>query len=164
MTHGKHSPPECHPQRPARTLSRPPPPTVKQPHACLISRSFMACAISRSFIAASIAKTIPPAGPWCLTTSGKHSPPECQRPRRARTLSRPPPRTVEQPQSCSITSRSLMAASVAKTKPPAEVCCLVCGGKHSPPECHPQRRARTLSRPPPRTVEQPQACDRAVGA
>ena len=44
---------------------------------------------------------------------GKHSPLECERQRQACTLSPPPPRTVEQPQACSI-SRGSMVASVAK--------------------------------------------------
>ena len=54
-------------------------------------------------------------------------------------------------QSCSI-SRRLMAA-------PAQTTLQVCGrgGKHSPSECRRQTRARTLTLPLPRTVEQPQA-------
>ena len=36
--------------------------------------------------------------------------------------------------------------------------CLASAGKHSPSECHPQRQARTLRQPLPRTVEQPHAC------
>ena len=57
--------------------------------------------------------------PMCLVLGrgGKHSAPECQRQRRARTLSRPSPCTVEQPQACSI-SRSSIAALVAKATPP----------------------------------------------
>ena len=44
----------------------------------------------------------------------KHSPSKCQRQRRARTLSQSAPRTVEQPQACSI-SRHLMASLVQTT-------------------------------------------------
>ena len=50
---------------------------------------------------------------------GKHSSPKCQRQRRARTLPFSSPRTVEQPQACSI-SRRCMATSVnCRGKPPA---------------------------------------------
>ena len=62
----------------------------------------------------------------------------------ARTLSRPPPRTVEQPQACSI-SLSCMVAFVAKPKQPDLHVFLSPGGKHSPPpECQRQRRSTHL--------------------
>ena len=72
----------------------------------------------------------------------------------ARSWTLPPPRIAEQPQACS-TSRSLMAAPV-QTALQLQVRAL--GGKHSPSECQAHTRARTLATPPPRTVEQPQAC------
>ena len=87
---------------------------------------------------------------------GKHSspPPECPRQGRACTLSSPPPRTVELPQSL-LHQSELHGGSVADHIAGA----WSEGGKHSPPECPRQGRARTLSPPPPpRTVEQPQAC------
>ena len=124
--------------------------------------------------------------------------PECQRQRRARTLSPPPPRTVEQPQACLICRSFIMAISVAKANQPAgagkgawsrrqalstlrrasgrdepahiesastshwqrhTTCTTWCVAASTlrPLECQRQRRASTLSRPPPRTVEQPQA-------
>ena len=59
--------------------------------------------------------------PGASDLCSKHSPPECQRQRRApRTLSLPPPHTVQQPQACSI-SRSLMAASLQR-QPPSSRC------------------------------------------
>ena len=92
-----------------------------------------------------------------LGLGGKCSPRECQRQRRARTLSPPPPRIVEQPKACS-SSPSFMAAVVAKAHN-LQVQLSGPRGKHSPPECQQQRQARILrSPPPPRTVEQPQAC------
>ena len=72
---------------------------------------------------------------------------ECQRQRRARTLSPLPPRTVEQPQACSI-SRSGSLVNPSQRQRPAGAWL----------ECQRQRRARTLSPLPPCTVEQPQAC------
>ena len=54
----------------------------------------------------SVAKANLFAGAW--VSDGKHSPPNCQRQRRARTLTPPPPRNVEQPQACSISQTSLM--------------------------------------------------------
>ena len=92
----------------------------------------------------------------------KHSPSKCQRQRRARTLSQSAPRTVEQPQAC---TTKLHGGSV--TKPNHQSCeCVIADGKHSPLKCQRQRRARTLSPPLPRTVEQPQACTRVrpIGA
>ena len=205
------SPPECHRHERARTLTPSPPRTVWQPP--------QACSISRSFMAASVAKEANhlhvPDDAWRQSIS----PPECQRQRRARTLTPPPQQTVGQPQAqasqselhdgfrckrgnppacrCLVPgdkhfphrsansrdeqskyldspsashrtaaaivldsiSRSFMAASVAKET--HHLWCKWCrgiSGKHSPPECQRQRRARTLTPPPPRTVRQPQAC------
>ena len=76
--------------------------------------------------------------------------------RRARTLSPPPPRTMEQPQACSI-SREHHGGSVAPRQTPVLQVLGRRGGKHSPTRV-PERRARTLSQPPSCTVEQPQAC------
>ena len=71
--------------------------------------------------------TTPCASSWGISTAGpssndhclynKHSPPECQRQRRASTLSPPPPRTVEQLQACSISRKSLMAAPLHRQAP-----------------------------------------------
>ena len=68
----------------------------------------------------------------------------------ARTLSPPPPRTVEQPQACSI-CLSCMAASVAKPNH------LQCTWSQQP-SARSRHEHAPWSRPPPRTVEQPQAC------
>ena len=83
----------------------------------------------------------------------KRSPHECHRQKRASTLSQPPPRTVEQPQACSI-SRSLMAAFRLQSQSPASQV----PQPQEAHQCQRQRRARFWSPPPPRTVEQPQAC------
>ena len=58
----------------------------------------------------------------------KHSPPKYQREKRARTLSPPPPRTVEQPQACTI-SRIFMAAPLQRQTQSYK--CMIGGGKHS---------------------------------
>ena len=125
----------------ARTSSPLPPRTVKQPQACSTSRSLMAAPVQTTL-------QVQVRG-----RGGKHSPSECRRQTRARTLTTPLPRTVEQPQACS-TSRRLMAALVWSTW---QVQVRGPGGKHSPSECWAHTRARTLTMPPPRTIEQPQA-------
>ena len=96
------------------------------------------------------------AGSLITNRGGRHSPPECQRQRRARTLSPPAPRIVEKPQACSISRMNFMAAPMQRQS----TCRLLdhCGGRHLPPECQRQRRARTLSLSPSRTVEQPHVC------
>ena len=93
---------------------RPPPP---QPLGCTILASVeqpqQACPISwRTFMAAAPLQR----QATCRLLdrrSGKHSPLACQRQRRACTLNRSPPRTVEQPQACSISRRSFMAVALA---------------------------------------------------
>ena len=89
---------------------------------------------------------------------GKHSLPMCRRQRRECTWSSPAPRTVEQPQACSISRRSMAAPSQTAL----QVACR--DGKHYPHErlietstqiysfnsqlvCWRQRQARTLSQP-----------------
>ena len=120
---------------------------MEQSQAGSISRSIIMAAAS---IASGTLTTC-----RCLVPGGKHAPLECQRQRRARTLSPPLSRTVEQSQAGSISRSFMAAASVALGRPTCR--CLLPGGNHAPPECHRQRRARTLRLPPPRTVEQPQA-------
>ena len=79
-------------------------PSVEQPQACSVSRSFMTalCADMKSLqvLVVVAASTLHPSA------TGRE---------RARTLNTAPPRTVEQPQACSISWRS-MAASVAEGK------------------------------------------------
>ena len=73
----------------------------------------------------------------------KDTPQECQRQRRASTVSLPPPRTVEQPQACSIIWQSFMAAPWQR-----QITCRLLDqrdGKRSPPEYQRQRRACTLT-------------------
>ena len=98
----------------------------------------------------------------CVVHGGKHSPPSSARGGRdehAPCLSPPPPppRTVEQPQACSI-SRSFMAAPLHNK----HSCTGAWSGRQAlctrVPEVENKRRAPTLSRCPPRTEEQPQAC------
>ena len=83
-----------------------------------------------------------------------------RRQRRATNLRTPPPRTEEQPQACSVArlgGRRFDGVSVAKanTPPPSQrqTHLQVPGWS-----ARWQRRARSLSPPPPRTEEQPQAC------
>ena len=191
-------------QRRARTLSLPPPRTVEQPQACSISRSFMTALLQRP--SHDILQVPGRSGRQALSQQSAS-----KSERRARTLSLPPPRTVEQPQACSI-RRSFIAASLQRQPHCRQVHSL--GRKYSFTKCqqtetsthlesasvshrraaaslphqsnlhggivakattlqvpgwlepqalsqqsaHRQRRARTLSLPPPRTVEQPQAC------
>ena len=99
---------------------RPPPP---QPLGCTILASVeqpqQACPISwRTFMAAAPLQR----QATCRLLdrrSGKHSPLACQRQRRARTLRPPPPRTVEQPQACSISRRTFMMAAPLQRQTPA---------------------------------------------
>ena len=86
---------------------------------------------------------------------------ECQRQRRART-----PRvrlrlscTVQQPQACSTRVGACFHGGSSQCRSQS-VQVRSRGGRHSSPECRRQRRARTpfLSPPPPRTVQQTQAC------
>ena len=88
---------------------------------------------------------------------GKHSPPpECRRQRRAHTVSPPPPRTVQQPQACSISWSFIMAAPSTQHK--------IIVGAWSRRQALPTRvsEAETSthldSTSSPRTVQQPQAC------
>ena len=92
---------------------------------------------------------------------GRHSLSECQRQRRART-----PRvrlrlscTVQQPQACSTRVGACFHGGSSQCRSQS-VQVRSRGGRHSSPECRRQRRARTpfLSPPPPRTVQQTQAC------
>ena len=141
---------ECQRQSRARTLSLPPPHTVEQPRsATLLDQSELRDSTTEQW-------QTPSYRTWLVAAASTLHSSECQRQRRARTLSLPPPRTVEQPQPCSI-SRSLVAAPPNNGK---HFLHQVAGrsGKHSPLKCQRHRRARTLSLPSPRTVEQPQPC------
>ena len=94
--------------------------------ASLIDKSFDQSEVYGGFCRR--AKPRAGAGAWLW-----QQPSTLHKQRRASALSRPPPRTVEQPEACSI-SWKFMAASVAKAKPPSCRCrCMVLvASKHSP--------------------------------
>ena len=94
----------------------------------------------------------------CVVLTASTLPPQCQRQRRARTVWFHPPRTVEQPQACTI-SRSCMAASLQRQTTCRMVQVRGPGAKHSPVGVSAaETSTHTLSPPPLDTVEQPQAC------
>ena len=137
------------------TLTPPPPPprTMEQLQACSLSRW--------SLMAASVRWHVTPM--QVLGLGGKQSPPKCQRQRRARTLTPPPPppRNMVQPQACSLSRWSLMAASVRMNDTLCRCLVLVASTLHqSARHVQRQRRTRTLPPPPtaPRTVEHLRAC------
>ena len=94
--------------------------------ASLIDKSFDQSEVYGGFCRR--AKPPADAGAWLW-----QQPSTLHKQRRASALSRPPPRTMEQPEACSI-SWKFMAASVAKAKPPSCRCrCMVLvASKHSP--------------------------------
>ena len=94
-----------------------------------------ACSISRSFVPAHVAKVHKHL--QVLGHGGKHSPPapKCQRQRRARTLSPPPPYIVEQAGASLLDQSELRAGSRHK-------------GAHTPASARPRRQAVTLHPPP----------------
>ena len=114
--------------------------TVEQPQACSISRRCMAAAFAR-------------ASAWCW--------------RQALCTEVPAEETSTHLESTSASQRGAAASLLDQSevhggcvaKPNhLQVQISGPGGKHSPPsECQWHRRARTLSPPPPGTVEQPQA-------
>ena len=105
-----------------------------------LARSVGAC------MAAPLHRQTPPEGAWCRLPGGKNSPPECLH--LASRISR----------KLAPTDQSELAWRLRCKGKQTCVCkkCRLPGGKHSPPECRRQRRARTLSPPPPCKVQQPQ--------
>ena len=134
----KHSTHECRRRRRACTVNPPPPRIVEQLQACSVNESFMTAPVQTKLQVSGL--------------GGKHSPHECRLQRRARTLHPQPPRAVEQSQACSFSWLIVAAPVLTKMQTVGR------GGKHYLNECRRQRRARILHLPPPRTVEQPQAC------
>ena len=157
---GKHfSPVECQWQRRARTLSRPPPCMVEQPQACSICRSFIG-----GFRCKSKPHARAGAGAW----SGRQAPYTGRVPAAETSTHLESASALHGGHggpAASLLTRSVgasLAASVANANHihvHVQVQVHGLGCKHSQTvECQRQRRARTLSRPPPCAVDQPQAC------